>query len=495
MKVDDFIEYVVENGMMEFPALVERFSEEGLCKRLRQNIKDVYEVEDFQETNLDGRYSTYSGEIEIRCNKKIDEDLMENNKEIKSTAIHESIHALFRRSYGSTGLEYVTRDLSKLKIKKANIKNELKVLFTSKNLIPKLRAMARVFSGYEIYGPMKAKNEAINEGLTDWITARCMDGYAVGGYISETLIYSQLNCFKSDNEIVSLGDAIPIDISNVFNMNEKEYNRFSKEMDARLFYAKMIGELTKDNETKRLNPEGIQYYKEQQKKHAIAIQTTMLKKVILPEMKKEYDSEKCNYKNLTEIREWVDLYIKKTEITSEEIPLKREFDSFWKKCVEKNNQEFLKKVNELKDDNGKINLFKFNKLTERYAWFLGGTEKIMKTVTGKEINEENVVEALKEYYRFYRQEIGRMNGENAEFKEQIEYKYIDRNMFSFEIQEEKEIEETQLPKKTFFRRFIDRVIKAKRITLEQINEAQLSNDSQLPNQQSKSEKGEESLEK
>lgn len=289
--------------------------------------------------------------------------------------------------------------------------------------------------------------------------------------------------FKSIKDILKIGNGNPVYINKAFNMSHKEFDIFSNTVDERFFAEKMVCELSANNETKRLNPEMIQFYKEQQKAYAVMIQSTLLSKVIIPGIREQLKSEKFNFERFVDIGEEISYYIKVTGINKEEIPEIEEYNSLINKCWQRNNSEFLRDVNELKNNEGKVNLFKLKNVIDTHVLaFDGTTEKAFSIITGKDIKMEEAKDVLTEIRNFYKEKTN-------DQKEQYKYRFIDCNMFSFEKENNGD------KPKTFYRRFIDNVIRTKRITLEQVKEIKVEKKITAESQQAKEEKGEESIEK
>jgi hypothetical protein len=250
MNVDDFIKYIVENGMKRFPALVNALSEEWIYEQLKTNIKAVDKVEKFPKKNVLGCYIYDLKKIELLSKQELNEELLESSFILKVITIHECIHALFARDRENTGLEKI--DFDKSKLENIHIKEEIQTFFSSKTIKSKMEALSRVNKGFKNYNRLlNKKNLALNEGLTEWIARNCMNGYGAV-YDAETTIYNQLSYFRKKEDIVLLGKANQNDINKVFNMNEEEFSTFSKNMDARLFAGLMCYELSQGKKKKNL---------------------------------------------------------------------------------------------------------------------------------------------------------------------------------------------------------------------------------------------------
>jgi hypothetical protein len=261
-----------------------------------------------------------------------------------------------------------------------------------------------------------------------------------------------------------------------------------------------------------------------------------LEKIIIPEMKKEYEKKEFNFRKFYGIKRDVRMYMKLCGIWEEEIPHFKEFKLLYENCYERNNQEYVKEVVELRDENNKFNLFKLNKIMNSHVLEDEETsEKVLSMITGKYVSMISDI-VYSEYRKFYEEESNRIKGNKEVFTKQSEYQFFDRNRFTYEIDEneqnkgneqnnqnnenkqnpenneikeykvietEKDGEEKEEQnveqnvekisiKKSFLRKVIDRVIKTKKITLEEVDKEQLEKEQ---NNQVKLEKGEESLEK
>ena len=169
MQVEEFVKYVVENGMMNFSELAEMFPREKMYARLKSAITEVAREKEIAG-NFSGQYDCNSKKIVIQCDKELSESLFEERKEIGQTAIHEGVHALLRHGPNYTGCRYLRGDIRKIKLIKVVDKKRINALFSKKSLLEKIRAMNRIFNIYKFYVPLKPKNAFINEGLTEWIT-------------------------------------------------------------------------------------------------------------------------------------------------------------------------------------------------------------------------------------------------------------------------------------------------------------------------------------
>lgn len=164
MQVEEFVEYVVENGMMNFSELAEMFPREIMYTRLKNSITEVAREKEIAG-NILGQYNYNSKKIVIQCDRELSKSLFEERKKIGNVAIHEGVHALLRHGPNFTGCMYLTRDIDKISYIKLFEKKRIKALFSKKSLLEKIRAMNRIFNIC-----MKPKNAFINEGLTEWIT-------------------------------------------------------------------------------------------------------------------------------------------------------------------------------------------------------------------------------------------------------------------------------------------------------------------------------------
>ena len=96
---EEFIEFVIENGLKNFPELVEKYPVEEMYKRLKRNIKEVLESRD--ENVI---YSAcYSKDNDTVCivnhDKKFDIESLKEDEDKLHNSIHESIHALMSKRF------------------------------------------------------------------------------------------------------------------------------------------------------------------------------------------------------------------------------------------------------------------------------------------------------------------------------------------------------------------------------------------------------------
>ena len=96
---EEFIAFVIENGLKNFPELVEKYPIEEMYRRLNRNIKEVLESRD--ENVI---YSAcYSKDNDAVCivnhDKKFDIESLKEDEDKLHNSIHESIHALMSKRF------------------------------------------------------------------------------------------------------------------------------------------------------------------------------------------------------------------------------------------------------------------------------------------------------------------------------------------------------------------------------------------------------------
>lgn len=463
MGKDELIKTVVEKYYKNFPELIEKFSEGEIYKRLNNNITSVEFVDKLEKGQI-GEYSTTTGKVKII---KQDNQLF---NEINT--VHEFTHALFRRGDYNSGCTELSKNIKDFKLQKIDFKKFVSY-YSHKNVLDKIRLLVNSY----IYRPNR--RVALNEGFTEWIVYKTMGKKLRGAYESEWNIIRQLECFLDKKDILDIGDGNPSRIAKIFNMNRYDFEHFSDLMDERLSLEE--NRYRKNSDIKK---DEIEALDKSISEKALEIQEMMFENVIFPKMEKTLKSKEVNFKKFWNINPRICDFIKLNNINRDN-PSINKFFKLYDKCREKNNQELLKSVEDLKGENGKFNVFDLGDTIKKYSLFDDGTDiKLAEMVLDKKVNQEEADKFLIEFRQLHKAEKDKLVGK-IEKNEEFKFELIDREKFTYDFREEQPKEK----KKSFLRKFVDKVISTKKITMEQVDKCE-------PEEINiKQEKGEESIEK
>ena len=144
----------------------------------------------------------------------------------KHVFIHESIHALFRKSPTSSGCrEQKIKSISLRKIT-GYVKNEMRRFFSDKSTRNRMNIL-KYFSLDRDH--TKDFGHSLNEGFTEWCTGKC-DGGATA-YIPQVKIVEILDSVIGTKNVLKIGEGNHNEIAKMLNMNLSEYNSFMSQMD------------------------------------------------------------------------------------------------------------------------------------------------------------------------------------------------------------------------------------------------------------------------
>lgn len=140
--------------------------------------------------------------------------------------IHESIHALFRKSPTSSGCrEQKIKSISVRKIT-GYVKNEIRRFVSDKATRNRMKILS--FFSFD-RDHTKDFGHALNEGFTEWCTGKCDNGAVA--YKPQVKIVEILDCVIGTKGALKIGEGNHNEIAKMLNMNSSEYNSFMAQMD------------------------------------------------------------------------------------------------------------------------------------------------------------------------------------------------------------------------------------------------------------------------
>ncbi len=209
----------------------------------------------------------------------------------KHVFIHESIHALFRKSPTSSGCrEQKIKSVSLRKIT-GYVKNEMRSFFANKST----RSRMKILSFFSLdRNHTKDFGHALNEGFTEWCTGKCDDGATA--YIPQVKIVELLDSVLGTKNVLKIGEGNYREIAEMLNMNSSEYNSFMAQMDEILLLEHELDRLES-----AFDENSIELKEETETKKEFAccnLVNQLINKTIYPKLKKD---TKPSLNDLTEI--------------------------------------------------------------------------------------------------------------------------------------------------------------------------------------------------
>ena len=255
---EQFIEFVIENGLKNIPELVDMIPVEKMYEILKRNILNVYECNDKYITFF-GFYSMFDKSIYIVNREEVfDKTTMEREK---GTCVHESIHALFTKNIINDEHRKKIKGIQKIKsnrlynkqlfrsIRKLANRNTLQTGSEKWNgtLFSSYRNIKGVLSGdakYKYKGSLiskffqirssfnngvSAKGLGLNEGFTEWLAGKACG--KTDGYKNEVLIIDQIEAALGVRKTLEIGNGNYEDILKMLGMSKTDFEEFIYRLD------------------------------------------------------------------------------------------------------------------------------------------------------------------------------------------------------------------------------------------------------------------------
>jgi len=290
ISVDELIDFLVNEIYPNYPQLMKLFNndEEKVRGILKKNIKVIKRKSIHNEYGISAMYNVVTGEILIYSKEKIDIESLRNNNDLKHTIVHETIHALLKRTLGIN--HYVTGCSSNGQCNKKIIRGFFKDAFHLEgcdNVLKKLIAKKLFF--------MRINDEnigdGINEGFTVWLTEKLIGSkMSKDPYSFERTYIDTIERIKGEDSVLKFASGNYKEIADVLNMSEVDSLFFLKSIDIA------------SSEINRVNPENQDY----ETKHSMwlfdsfqtAAQEMFVDNFLIPEYVKKLENDGVNCSTL-----------------------------------------------------------------------------------------------------------------------------------------------------------------------------------------------------
>ncbi len=293
VSINELISYLIKDVYPNFPEFVNLLGGIEKCEKLLyENIKSIERIPKKCESGELARYNIVSKSILVFSEDKFDIDFIKKNKKVQHILVHESIHAVLNRTKGRKHKE--TGCSSKCTANKRKVNNSMRNRISfgkEKNFIMGIYTYIKFMRAIDD----KAIGDALNEGLTVWITEKMLGGRYEGPvYPLERGFIQTINDLKGVKETLKIAKGNINEIADALNMNEEQCIFFMKSFDIATYALRELNECEVysniDEKTEKL----IRYYEV----FFGGVQRDFIDCFVIPEIKRKVDNEGLTKENL-----------------------------------------------------------------------------------------------------------------------------------------------------------------------------------------------------
>lgn len=234
---NEAINFLIQKCYKNFHELIDMIPEDEMYNILNENISMILGYSETSK-NCAGSYWTNLKKIDLF-------EIQEGDtiEKIKHNLSHEGIHSLFRKNDTDTGCKKWNKKCFPVNRIVGIAKTSKKRFKSSKSILNKMRLLTQLPFNKKY---IKAFGVALNEGFTEWCASKSV-GEQPNAYLPQVRIIEILECVVGTKEVLKIGEGNDQEIAKMLNMNMTEYNVFMAQMDEILFLENMKSENNKSN--------------------------------------------------------------------------------------------------------------------------------------------------------------------------------------------------------------------------------------------------------